>query len=222
VKRTQRPVLDLDSIVRAALAVLDEVGLDELSMRRLAEGLGVQNPALYWHVNNKQALLDQMAQALLVEGFMAAEGRGPSPRSWARRLERFAHALREAMRSRRDGARLIAAASLSQPGGALIVRIEGLVASLAADGFRASDALKGVLTVIHYTLGATLEEQSDPRGGEPGLPPEVSPATRQLFAELQAEQESGGLSRVDARFKFGVEVIIEGLRTRKRSSRKDG
>ncbi|WKA29526.1 TetR/AcrR family transcriptional regulator C-terminal domain-containing protein [Bradyrhizobium roseum] len=215
-KRTQRRVLDLAGIVHAALGLLDEAGLDELSMRRLADALGVQNPALYWHVQNKQALLDHMAQALLVEGFLSVEDGSAKQRSWARRLERFAHALRGAMRSRKDGARLIAAANLSQPGGALIIRIEALVNSLVAEGFRASDALWGVLTLIHYTLGATLEEQSDPRHGDPGPLPEVSPAMRQMLAEMQMP-ESGGPSRVDMRFEFGVALIVEGLRARKRS-----
>jgi len=48
-------------IVRAALTLLDEVGLEGLTMRRLATALKIQAPSLYWHFPKKQALLDGMA-----------------------------------------------------------------------------------------------------------------------------------------------------------------
>jgi TetR/AcrR family tetracycline transcriptional repressor len=211
VKRPLRPALELDVIVQTALDVLDEVGLDELSMRRLAEALGVQNPALYWHVRNKQELLDRMAQALLAQGLAAMDAGLPKPRSWTKKVEQFAHGLRRAMLGRKDGARLIAVANLSQPDSALLIRIDALVAALVAKGFRANDALKGVLAVVHYTLGATLEEQSDPRGGDPSMAPDASLPT---LAALAKVPEREGLSRVDARFEFGVNLILQGLRAR--------
>src|SRR4051812_8864236 len=59
--------LQRETVVREALALLDEVGLEGLTMRRLAARLGVQNPALYWHFKNKQALLNLMAATLLAD-----------------------------------------------------------------------------------------------------------------------------------------------------------
>ena len=41
--------LSRETVIRAALDLLNEVGVDGLSTRRLAERLGVQQPALYWH-----------------------------------------------------------------------------------------------------------------------------------------------------------------------------
>jgi len=213
VKRARRPNLEPGIIVDAALDVLDEVGLDELSMRRLAEALGVQNPALYWHVQNKQELFDRMAQVVLAKGLASAEAATPAPRAWKKKVERFARGLRGAMHSRRDGARLIAAANLAQPGSALLIRMDALVAVLIAEGLPPLDALKGVLAVIHYTLGATLEEQSDPRRGDPAMPVDASLPTLAALAELPNARE---LSRVDARFEFGIELIVQGLRSRLR------
>jgi AcrR family transcriptional regulator len=46
--------LQRETVVRAALHLLDEVGLDGLTMRRLAAYLEIQNPSLYWHFTNKQ------------------------------------------------------------------------------------------------------------------------------------------------------------------------
>src|SRR5260221_1658992 len=51
-------------IVRAALTLLDEVGLEGLTMRRLATALQIQAPTLYWHFPKKQAFPDGMADAI--------------------------------------------------------------------------------------------------------------------------------------------------------------
>ena len=61
--------LDRNRIVGAAVALLDEVGLAGLSTRRLATALGVQSATLYWHVRNKDELLDLVAEALCADAF---------------------------------------------------------------------------------------------------------------------------------------------------------
>ena len=53
--------LDQGAVVSAAFEVLNSVGLDGLSLRLVAERLGVQAPALYWHVHNKAELISLMA-----------------------------------------------------------------------------------------------------------------------------------------------------------------
>jgi TetR/AcrR family transcriptional regulator, tetracycline repressor protein len=54
-----------DQIVAAALAQLDEAGLDGLTLRRLAERLGIRAPTLYWHVRDKRELMDLVAGAVM-------------------------------------------------------------------------------------------------------------------------------------------------------------
>ncbi|MFS0702718.1 TetR family transcriptional regulator, partial [Cellulomonas sp. 179-A 4D5 NHS] len=66
-------------VVAAALEILDEYGLGDLTMRRLAGSLGVQPGALYWHVANKQALLAEVADAIVAELPVPASGDGPTP-----------------------------------------------------------------------------------------------------------------------------------------------
>jgi len=56
-----------DAIVDAALAVLDDVGMDGLTVRAVAERLDVKAPALYWHVRDKKALLDEMGTRVWTE-----------------------------------------------------------------------------------------------------------------------------------------------------------
>src|ERR1700704_1962755 len=52
-------------VTRSALSVLDELGLSDLTMRRLASMLNVQPSALYWHFPNKQSLLAAVSDSIL-------------------------------------------------------------------------------------------------------------------------------------------------------------
>lgn len=63
----RRTPLNRDRVLRAAVALADEVGFESLSMRRLAEELGVVPMALYKHVANKEELLDGMVANLIGE-----------------------------------------------------------------------------------------------------------------------------------------------------------
>ena len=70
--RTERPVeartrLTRERVVRAAVTLADEVGIDSLSMRRLGEALGVEAMSLYNHVANKSQLLDGMVDLVFSE-----------------------------------------------------------------------------------------------------------------------------------------------------------
>ncbi|CAN5156942.1 hypothetical protein BH09ACT12_BH09ACT12_13870 [soil metagenome] len=59
--------LSRDTVARAAIDLADSEGLDALTIRRLATGLGVTPMALYWHFKDKDALLDGIAEQLLSE-----------------------------------------------------------------------------------------------------------------------------------------------------------
>jgi TetR/AcrR family tetracycline transcriptional repressor len=56
-----------EALVLAALDILNREGIERLTMRALAEALGVKAPALYWHIRNKQGLIDQIAEKMSAE-----------------------------------------------------------------------------------------------------------------------------------------------------------
>lgn len=90
-------------IVDRAIGVLDSVGLEALSMRKLAAELGVQPGALYHHFTNKDALLAAVADELLTRGRRATE-----IVTWEAELRLVCVELRDAMLACRDGAALLA------------------------------------------------------------------------------------------------------------------
>jgi TetR/AcrR family tetracycline transcriptional repressor len=60
--------LEHQYIVDTAVDLLNEVGFDQWTTRKLADRLGVQQPALYWHFKNKRALLEAMNETMLARG----------------------------------------------------------------------------------------------------------------------------------------------------------
>ena len=212
--------LQREMVVREALALLDEVGLEGLTMRRLAARLGVQNPALYWHFKNKQALLDLMAATLLADA-RAAHDPATYGADWAAFLTGMAHGYRGAMLACRDGARVIAGADLTKS--EMFVGLEQALVALQAAGFSPADAFIGVTTISDYTLGATFEEQADSAGrtagGDTGedriLPPpfdhERFPTLAATFATIFSTETPPDRSEG---FAGGLELILAGLRAK--------
>src|SRR5580698_3589500 len=94
--------LDRGAVVSAAFEVLNSAGLDGLSLRLVADRLGVQAPALYWHVHNKAELIRLMAATFAEAANMTRAG----GRTWREKLLAAARARRAAMLKQRDSARI--------------------------------------------------------------------------------------------------------------------
>lgn len=62
-----QPGLTREAIAQAALRVLEREGIDGLSMRKVGAELGVKAASLYWHVRNKEQLLDLLTDALMAD-----------------------------------------------------------------------------------------------------------------------------------------------------------
>jgi TetR/AcrR family tetracycline transcriptional repressor len=207
--------LERETVARAALAVLDEVGLDGLTVRRIAEALGVQNPALYWHFRNKQDLLDRMAEVMIADAF--ADIAPPPDASWSDVLGALAHTFYRALSAHRDGARVIAGANLS---GSEIVRVlDDAIRVLQDAGFDALAALNATLTISAFTLGTVLDAQLDPyRAVDPrpdasgalhgGVDPVRYPALAAALGEVA--RASTGEDRATS-FEAGLRLILAGI-----------
>src|ERR1700691_3451794 len=83
-------------VVEAGLRLLNEVGLEQLTLRRLAQELKIQAPTLYWHFKSKEALIDAMATRVLAEG---CSGLVPSKgtRNWKIWVHTFGMGLRQTL-----------------------------------------------------------------------------------------------------------------------------
>ncbi|AMY19310.1 MULTISPECIES: TetR/AcrR family transcriptional regulator C-terminal domain-containing protein [Nocardiaceae] len=186
-------------VVDAAVALLDEYGLADLSMRRLATSLGVAPGALYWHVANKQALLGAVADRILLR---AAATDLPAEDEWDARLLAVADALRDALLSHRDGAEVVAA-SLAARQVSVPIR-DRLAEPVRAAGLAEDEADPAALAVLHFVLGATTDEQSRMQLDSLGaLPDDEGPVA------LGTDAAAG--------FALGLTLFVDGIRHRVRT-----
>jgi len=149
--------LDREALVAAAFAVVADVGLDGLSMRKLGERLSVQAPALYWHIADKSELLRLMANVIYGEARAAV----PASADWRAWLVAFGRALRKTLGSRRDGARICAVAKPDMRGTAQD-RARAIAEPLTALGLDQGRALSFQASVISLALGWAMFEENGP------------------------------------------------------------
>lgn len=145
-----------EQVVEEALALLDQVGYDGVSTRRLAQRLGVEQPSLYWHFARKEDLLRAMAEGALVEhGTVPLPEAGDDWREWFLENHR---SFRRALLAHRDGARLHAG---TRPSAESLDRLRAKFAFLTGSGLPEDDARMAMLAASRFTVGSALEEQSD-------------------------------------------------------------
>ena len=152
---TDQQALDRTRILQAAYAVLDEAGLDGLTMRALAARLSVKAPALYWHVADKAELIALIAEDIYARARPAEDAVSAS--GWLVALGRD---LATMLQQVRDGARLLAMARPRRAGDA--VTAEAMARPLLRHGYSAEQALAAQAAVISLTLGWALYRANAP------------------------------------------------------------
>jgi TetR/AcrR family transcriptional regulator, tetracycline repressor protein len=198
-------------VAQAGLRLLNDVGLEQLTLRRLGTELKVQAAAIYWHFKSKEELIDEMATTVLAEG---ATNLLPVRNSadWKTWAAAFGHGLRKTLLAYRDGARMVSGTRLTNT--EYMKTAEVIAARLAESGFTVRQTTVLMSTIYNYTLSFVMEEQAVfPRPGERS--PQYDIAERQ--ARLDAREfpllRQGGpilFDRFDRRYKEGLELILNG------------
>lgn len=147
-------------IISGALELLKRDGLENLSLRKLAQALNMQAPAIYRHFTSKGELVDYMAEAILQQEYTDMPLRAPDE-PWQDWLVNHMKRLRRAMLSYPDGARVIAGAHL-YPAVTLAKVCETGLESLISAGVAPRTAHTVVMTAMNYTLGDAIEDQAAP------------------------------------------------------------
>lgn len=128
--------LSLDDVISMALTLLDREGLEGLTTRKLAQSLKIEQPTLYWHVRNKQTLMNMLSEAILAKHHTRSV---PLPtESWQQFLQENALSFRKALLVHRDGARLHIGTSPTPP---QFEQAEAQLRCLCDAGFSVEEAL---------------------------------------------------------------------------------
>ena len=207
-------MIDREGMLGAALELLDEVGVDGLSMRRLAERLGVKAASLYWHVRNKEELLGLLADEI------CAGVREPDPDlPWREKLGTLVRENRRVLLGHRDAARILAGTVPSGPNRLRLA--ETMLGTLFGAGFSRRDAARAALLLTDYATHFAAEEGRLAGAGKVHGPGEAETLARvrQHFESLPEDEYpiavalAGHLTdpNAEGRFEFGLEVLLDGL-----------
>lgn len=210
-----------EQIIDVALALLDEGGIDNVTTRRLAERLKVQQPALYWHFRNKQELLDAVSARMMATGHTRrTPKRGET---WQKFVAENARSFRCALLAHRDGARIHAG---TKPVPADIAALETQLDIYVRAGFTSKTALEAGIAIGRYVIGCVLEEQADAdRRFDPRDFIEEFAAYPHLYETLKGHLSVSDKEGDEIAFEAGLQLIIAGLEAqleRQRPTRHSG
>lgn len=202
-----RSPIKQENIVRAAFDLLDEAGIEGVTLRKLACGLGIRAPSLYWHFKSKQALIDALADALIVD--VAREI--PQGQHWRATMHQIADEFRAAFKAHRDGARVYAGTFLATEN---VLRVgDATIAALVSAGASVDFAATTALDSIYYVMGFVIEEQSlpaDPNDLE-GVQQAFFELARTRFPHCWEAREVLAEPRFDERFQRGIDLFLDGV-----------
>jgi TetR/AcrR family transcriptional regulator, tetracycline repressor protein len=200
-----------EMVTRAGLKLLNEVGLEQLTLRLLGKELKIQAATVYWHFKNKQELLDAMATVVLAEGsrYMVPRKELADWDVWA---AMFGSGLRKTLMGYRDGARMVAGTRLMNT--EYMKTAERIAARLVASGFSVRETAVVLSTIYNYTLSFVMEEQAVfPRPGERSHQYDLAERNAWLDPKMFPNLRSSGpvlFDKFDRRYKEGLELILSG------------
>lgn len=206
-----RPPLTRQRVLDAALALADRDGVGSLSMRKLAQTLGVEAMSLYHHVANKDAVLDGLVDAVFAEIELPT-----GDPDWRSAMRRRADSARGALLRHPWAIGLLD--SRTSPGPATLRHHDGVLGVLRGAGFPVGLAAHAVSALDSYLYGFVLQEISLPFGDQQemiavadALLTPAADADYPHLAELARELAGRPHYAYGDEFHFGLELVLDGL-----------
>jgi AcrR family transcriptional regulator len=206
-----RAPLSRQRVLRAAVALADRGGVGSLSMRKLAQELGVEAMSLYHHVASKDDILDGIVDVVFGEIELPSGEAG-----WKAAMRRRAISAREALRRHPWATALME--SRSTPGPANVRHHDAVLGVLRNAGFPVELAAHAYSLLDAYIYGFALQETSLPFS----TPEETAEVAQSIMAEFPAD-EYPHLAEIATEhvlkpgydygneYAFGLELILDGL-----------
>ena len=199
-----------ERVVRAALDLADQQGLDELTMRNLGRALAVEAMSLYNHVAGKDDLLDGMVDIVFGEIDLRCDG------DWKPAMRRRAISAREVLGRHRWAVGLME--SRVHPGPASLRHHDSVLRCLREAGFSVSTAAHAYSLLDSYIYGFALQQQSLPfETGEQAaqlaenVMRQFPSADYPYMAEIATEHVMKPGYSYAREFEYGLDLILDGL-----------
>jgi AcrR family transcriptional regulator len=198
-------------VLRAALSLADRDGVGSLSMRKIAQELGVEAMSLYHHVANKNAILDGIIDTVFSEIAVPSDAA-----NWRVAMRERAISAREALLRHRWAIGLME--SRSTPGPATLRHHDAVLGVLRNAGFPVELAAHAFSVLDSYIYGFVLQETNLPFGTSEELEAVAEQILGHLpaddypyFSEIAVEHALRPGYDYGNEYEFGLDLILDGL-----------
>ena len=207
-------------MLRAAVRVADEGGIEALTMRRLADELGAEAMSIYYHVANKEDILDGVVDVVAAEinDAVAAVSAPSAGARWKTAARRRILAAREVFLRHRWAPALFETRTTISP--QVIRYYDGLVGLMRDGGFSWDQAHHAMHALGSRALGFSQELFTPDSGANSDMDPAAAEAMAAQFPHLAAmladivhDDPDSTLGWCDdqTEFEFGLDLILDGL-----------
>jgi AcrR family transcriptional regulator len=208
---SRRP-LSRKRFLRAAISHADKFGLEELSMRKLADVLGVAPMALYRHIANKSDLIDAMIDVVFSEIEVPARDA-----AWRTAMRDRAISVRNALARHRWAIGLME--SRLHPGPANLRHHDAVLGNLRASGFSLETAAHAYSVLDSYIYGFALTKMNLPFENGRGDIPDIAESMLEPFpvntypnlVEFITDHAMKPGYQYGDEFEYGLDLILDGL-----------
>jgi AcrR family transcriptional regulator len=204
-----RAPLSRERVLRAAIALVDEGGIDALSMRKLAKDLRVEAMSLYNHVANKDEIIDGIIDVVASEGDLPSDGT-----EWKAAIRHGAISSRDAFLRHPWACSLWM--SRRGDGAARLRREDWMLRTLREAGLSRDLAYHAFHIVESHILGFTMQQLNFPYQDE-----ELAGMAATFLQQLPADEYPDFVAHVkqhleprhghEGGFEFGLDLILDGL-----------
>jgi AcrR family transcriptional regulator len=207
----RRARLTRERVLQGALSVADSGGLGSLTIRSLAKELGVKPMSVYYHVANKDEILDALVDIVFGEIELPVLGR-----DWRSELRRRAYSARKVLARHRWAIGLLE--SRSSPGPANLRHHDTVIATLREAGFSAEMTAHAYALIDSYIYGFALQEAALPFEGPESVGEVAEPIMELMGAggyphlvEMATSYYMQPGYDFGDEFVFGLDLILDGL-----------
>ncbi len=209
-----RTRLSRERVLQAALVVADSGGLESLTIRSLAQELGVKPMSVYYHIANKSEIIDGLVDLVFGEIELPVPGG-----DWRAEMDRRAHSARDVLARHRWAIPLLE--SRTTPGPANLRHHDTVIATLRGAGFSAEMTAHAYALLDAYVYGFALQEASLPFEGPDSVGDVAGPILELMatggyphLAEMATSYYlRPGYDFADE-FRFGLDVVLDGIQAR--------
>lgn len=209
--RTQRTRLNRDRVLASAVALADAGGIGALTIRSLAEKLGVKPMSVYHYVANKDEILDAIVDIVFSEIDLPVPGG-----DWHAEVRRRAISARAVLRSHAWAIPLLQ--GRTNPGPATLRHLDANIGTLRAAGFSVTMTAHAYALIDSYVYGFALSEASLPINGPESVPEvagtmmaQVSPNAFPHLMEFSVKHVMKPGYDFGQEFEFGLDLVLDAL-----------